>query len=105
MMTTSILDEVSAERVRQDAKWGEQNHPIVGLYPHRHCISSANDARATCDQAASLNKLSWAHILIEELAEVVESDNEAHAREELIQLAAVCVAAVEAIDRRKTPIK
>ena len=25
--TFAVLDEVRAERARQDAKWGEQNHP------------------------------------------------------------------------------
>jgi hypothetical protein len=27
--TASVLAEVAAERVRQDAKWGEQNHPSI----------------------------------------------------------------------------
>ena len=28
---SEILNEIVAERIRQDKKWGEQNHPIVLL--------------------------------------------------------------------------
>lgn len=80
-----MLIEVELERARQDAKWGEQNHaPLV-----------------------------WLPILGEEFGEVCEALNQwnfcrdldkAQAarkqyRTELIEVAAVAVAAVEALDR------
>jgi hypothetical protein len=71
-----VADEVLTERARQDQKWGQQNHddPL------------------------------WLAILAEEFGEVakdvVENQVAAGVREELIQTAAVCIAWVEAIDRR-----
>lgn len=83
----SVLDDVAAERLRQDSRWGEQNH-------------DPNDYFA---------------ILAEEFGEVakevvewrfgIEKSNRAHRlttiRAELVQVAAVAVAMIEAIDRRK----
>jgi NTP pyrophosphatase (non-canonical NTP hydrolase) len=83
-----ILGEIKHERKRQDDKWGPQNHaPMV-----------------------------WNGILAEEFGEVAKAVNEVHFseqpgelrnswlknyREELIQTAAVCVAAVESLDRNE----
>jgi len=70
-----IMDEVAAERGRQDRKWGEQNHS-----PYK-----------------------WLVIEMEELGEAArhayEGDFDDY-REELIQVAAVAVAAVESYDRQ-----
>jgi NTP pyrophosphatase (non-canonical NTP hydrolase) len=77
-----ILEEVQQERVKQDAKWGEQNHlPIE-----------------------------WCAILGEEVGEVNkealenhfrynDKRNYANYRDELIQVAAVAVAMIECLDR------
>lgn len=75
----NILNEIKAERQRQDAKWGEQNHhPFV-----------------------------WLAILGEEVGEVNKAALE-HSfsgksldeyREELIQVASVAVAMVECLDK------
>lgn len=81
-----ILDEIGAERARQDAKWGEQNHE-----PHR-----------------------WLSILMEEVGEAAQAANDSwdHRktlteqaykqecyREELVQVAAVTIAMIESLDR------
>lgn len=127
-----VLAEIAVERTRQDAKWGEQNHPDVdrvltdrkgimgldGAMLHGGCtaqrmadeyeIPTANRARINCNLAAGLNRCTWAHIAVEELAEAIEAATEAQQgrapvatlRAELIQTAAVIVAWVEAIDRR-----
>lgn len=78
-----VLDEVSDERRRQDAKWGQQNHD-----PFRYLA-----------------------ILTEEVGEAaqaaVQADMEPGGktwddyRQELIQAAAVAVAAVECFDRNR----
>jgi NTP pyrophosphatase (non-canonical NTP hydrolase) len=80
--TTLILGEVAEERISQDAKWGEQNHL----------------------------DFVWCAILGEEVGEVANAILEgtfsdaplAHVRDELVQVAAVAVAWVEAIDRRRS---
>jgi hypothetical protein len=72
--TLNVLAEVSEERGNQDRRWGQQNHP-------RHRFNS---------------------ILCEEYLEAVREindDNQKQARAELIQVAAVAVAMVEAMDR------
>lgn len=70
----SLCEEVLQERSRQDKKWGVQNH--APLY--------------------------WSGILTEETGEVakacIEYNNDAY-REELIQVAAVAIAALECYDR------
>ena len=72
----AILDEVSLERYKQDKKWGEQNHsPEV-----------------------------WLAILGEEFGEVCRAvcENDVpNYREELVQVAAVAVAMIGALDRSK----
>ena len=68
---------VEQERNAQDAKWGEQNHP----------------------------NLLWLGILGEEFGEVskalIEGDPIDHVREELVQVAAVCVAWLECLERNE----
>jgi NTP pyrophosphatase (non-canonical NTP hydrolase) len=74
--TCTVLGEVWAERQRQDEKWGQQDH----------------DAHK------------WMSILVEEVGEVAKEafeDDDKNRRAELIQVAAVAVAAVECIDRKK----
>lgn len=74
-----IVEEIFAERVRQDAKWGEQDHT-----PSR-----------------------WLDILMEEVGEYAKAilplafggGSLAEAREEMVQVAAVAIAAIESIDR------
>lgn len=75
-----VLNEVNAERDRQDRKWGEQNH------------SPAH----------------WLMILGEEVGEANKAALEAHFkgkdlseyRAELIQVAAVAVSMIECLDRK-----
>lgn len=70
------LSEVLKERLRQEEKWGQQDH-----HPER-----------------------WLSILIEEVGEAARSILEgqrASYRDELVQVAAVAVAAIEALDRGK----
>lgn len=76
MSMMSVLERVAKERERQDAKWGEQNHA----------------------------PLKWSVILTEECGEVakaaLEVDHAAYISE-LVQVAAVAVAAVESALRGK----
>ncbi len=74
------LKDVMLERARQDAKWGEQNHP--DLY--------------------------WLAILVEEVGELAQNIiskptaiNMMKIRDELVQVTAVGLAWLECIERRK----
>jgi NTP pyrophosphatase (non-canonical NTP hydrolase) len=76
MTTCMVLGEVWSERQRQDDKWGQQNH----------------------------NAFVWTTILTEEVGEVAkealdDNNQKKKMRAELLQVAAVAVAAVECIDR------
>lgn len=97
-----VLQEVHAERTRQDAKWGQQNHPD-GTAPDGVAKAKevADAARKVCDYMAANKKLTWMHIFTEEVMEAFAETDELKLRTELIQSIAVGVAWVEAIDRRR----
>ena len=113
----TALDAVIAERQRQDAKWGEQNHPMV---PSEHrdspsaCsyasailgVPSASNARDACEWSHRASQGTYAHILVEEVAEFVEAcvihgETSDEARAEMVQVAAVALAMLECIDRKR----
>lgn len=102
-----ILESVLAERRAQHSKWGEQNHPD-GTGPqttplgHRHVASDlALSAKLSTDRATRQGVLTWVDILLEEVFEALAEDDPDELRSELIQIAAVAVAWVGAIDRRR----
>lgn len=93
-----ILHEIEAERAAQDAEWGEQNHPDGtggdwGAAREMH--------RRKCGEAFERGAGTWRHILIEEVAEAFAETDPAKLRAELVQVAAVAAAWIEAIDRRE----
>jgi hypothetical protein len=79
--------EVRAELARQDAKWGEQNHPDgTGLPIYQY---AANRYRDTAQRNAAAGALAWRDVLVEEVYEALaESDPEALLAE-LLQVEAV----------------
>ncbi len=93
----AMLREVAVERTRQNARWGQQDHLNgTGLYGDR---AEADHRRAVCDRAARVKRVTWRHILAEEVAEAFAEKDPARLRAELIQVAAVATAWAEAIDR------
>lgn len=103
-LTDAVLDEVYAERERQWLLWGDQTHlPNVALR-NQEAQDTANeilaDVRKEFEWAVKYGALTWQHILQEEFFEVTAETDPIRRRAELIQLAAVAVAEVEAIDRR-----
>lgn len=103
-----VLEEVSHERGRQNHKWGEQNHPD-GTRDDRRLLRDTTlptwgticyRARNLTDAAAEDGTVTFLDILLEEVAEAFSEDVPARLRAELIQVAAVAVAWIEAIDRR-----
>lgn len=108
--TASVLAEVRAERSRQDAKWGQQNHPD-GTGPDVEWLCTVFDTEATASELAQNfravcksngpDRDNYLDILLEEVAEAFAEDDPARLRAELLQVAAVAVQWVEAIDRRQ----
>lgn len=96
--TMLVLAEVAAERARQHQLWGRQDHPdgtgLPGDGP------AAGLARQACDDATTGGTLTWRHILHEEVAEAFAETAPLRVRHEMLQVAAVAVSWVEAIDRR-----
>ncbi|MBM6622648.1 hypothetical protein JTF08_13615 [Micrococcaceae bacterium RIT802] len=107
-----VLHQIRLERARQDAKWGEQNHPD-GTGPHSVPLRAIEDcfatpyanqladlATAATDRHAAEGRVTWADILLEEVFEALAESDLGRLRTELIQVAAVATQWVEAIDRR-----
>lgn len=94
-----VLAEVIAERGRQDAKWGEPvDHPdgTGGSV----AIGAALDAKANTDRAAAEGRVTWRHILREEVAEAFAETDPVKLRAELVQVAAVTVKWLRMLDAR-----
>lgn len=97
----SAYDDIRAERVRQVDKWGIHDWPDgwgYGLARYQ-----AESSRVACDEAFEQGRGTWRHILNEEVLEVFAETDTARIRAELVQVAAVAVQWIEAIDRRTTP--
>jgi hypothetical protein len=102
-----VCEEIIDERERQHRKWGEQNHPD-GTGPKERTPGTMYDtneqiawhAKVRCDEAAKSGRCTYMHILNEEVREAFAESDPAKLRAELVQVAAVAVAWIEAIDRR-----
>ncbi|MFJ2174366.1 NUDIX hydrolase [Streptomyces sp. NPDC087851] len=96
--TRKVLAEIAGERRRQDDKFGVQNHPDgTGLSVYQHSARRYQDHAA---RAAASGTLAWRDVLLEEAHEALAESDPARLRAELLQVAAVATAWVEAIDRR-----
>jgi hypothetical protein len=98
----AIGDELVAERIRQQAKFGEQSCPDA-IPQQLAAIYRADVARRLCQAHFASGRGTWIDILCEEVAEAADEafyGNTKQLRQELVQVAAVAVAWIEAIDRR-----
>lgn len=111
LTTQLVLNEVREERTRQDAKWGEQNHTDYTatpsrMYDHTAGMTQGEVYKRITDAKAKAGILSFFDILTEEVYEAHDEALKSNAdelRTELIQVAAVAVSWIEAIDRRHKP--
>lgn len=94
------LAEIADERARQDRKWGEQNHPDGTGGPDAEIV--AGMLKALCQDAGLPDGAgdTWLKILAEEVGEAFDETEWPKLRAELVQVAAVVVAWIEAGDRR-----
>lgn len=107
-----VLEEVSHERGRQINKHGDQSHLPDGTGDDRHLLRDverptygtlAYKARSHTDarsESKGDGSVTFADVLLEEVFEAVAESDEIALRKELIQVAAVCVQWVQAIDGR-----
>lgn len=96
-----IMRDIRAERIRQAQLHGDQSHLPDGTGDQLARLT-ADNRRRECDLAQQEGQLTWRHILAEEAAEAMAEADPARLRAELIQVAAVCVQWVQAIDGRPT---
>ncbi len=94
----SVLIEVDDERRRQHEIWGEQNHSDGTGDPR--FAHMAEMAKLACDMETQNGSVTWHHILTEEVLEAFAERDSEKLRAELVQVAAVAVSWIEAIDRR-----
>lgn len=100
-MTDNVLEEIRAERQRQIALWGEENHPMVYEgYDHEDRKRSLEIIRIKNKSSAKTGNENWHDILTEEFFEVFAETDPVKQREELVQVAAVAVAMIECLDRK-----
>lgn len=99
-----ISEEIGAELDRQIMKWGVQVHPD-GTDPFKPMsyigLASVirDQARDTCNRAASEDRVTWRHIMAEEIFEAfAEQSGSPGLRAELIQVAAVAISWVRDLD-------
>jgi len=92
-----VLAEVADERGRQHAVYGEQEMPdgTGGI----NAITICDAIRFEADSAARIGRLTWMHILDEEVREAFAETDPTRLREELVQVAAVACQWIEALDR------
>ncbi|MCZ7414292.1 hypothetical protein [Streptomyces sp. WMMC897] len=91
-----LLAEVLRERARQDARFGQQDYPHTDPASVELCAELTEDQRRINANPA---ERTWTSVLLEEVYEAGAETDSARARTELVQVAAVALAAAEAIDR------
>lgn len=94
---TAIFREVVAEMQQQDQQWGEQNHPDGTNSLYKEMVGPIQQA---VQAAANDGHLSWQLILQEEVTETFAEEEPDLLHDELIQVIAVCVQWLLALDRR-----
>lgn len=102
LLTTEALADVRAERARQDAKWGaNRSYPMIWDHLRENARKLEASAKASCEDAKRTGLLTWSHILSEEVAEAFAAETPEQIEAELIQVAAVAVAAAEDMRRKR----
>lgn len=93
--------DITAERARQDAKFGVQHREDGTGGPVMR--AEADRMRGACNYLAEHGGADWRAVLLEEVYEALAEDDQVKLRAELVQCAAVIVNWVEDIDSRTMP--
>lgn len=117
----AVYSEIAAEVTRSTEKHGDQSHVPLGTgdqvpllhgtklaKPFEHVPVTmgtlAYTARQVTDNSFAIGGGTWADILLEEVAEALAEDDPVRVRAELVQVAAVAVKFIDAIDRQGAPV-
>ena len=108
--TIAVLDEVFDERVRQVARYGQNDDLDNGTGPDAEWLTPFTTDTATdieenlrAEYEASEKKTgkpTWMHLIREEIAEAFQEDDPERLAEELTQVAALCVSWVETLRKK-----
>ncbi|MEV4839866.1 NUDIX domain-containing protein [Nonomuraea sp. NPDC049486] len=93
-----VLRAVADERVAQDRRWGVQEGLTDGTGPQHG--DEAERAKRETGEASREGRLTWRHVLVEEVLEAFAEEDPDRLRAELTQVAAVAVKWIQDIDRR-----
>lgn len=97
-----IIEELGAEMRSAYRKFGPQTDLPDGT-GGTELTAQAGSARLVCEISAAMGVVTWRHILDEEVAEAFAETDPVRLRAELIQVAAVALRWVAAIDERRQP--
>lgn len=108
--TVTVLNDVSEERQRQFRRYGTNDDIRDGtgletrwLGPYTGASASLIEADLRADYEdweETTGNPTWVHLVREEVAEAFCEDDPGRLRDELIQVAALCVSWVEKLDAR-----
>ena len=94
------LARIIRERQAQEAKWGARFFPRGGLgFGSAAAQVEMGRLQAECDKAMLEGTCTFAHVLREEVAELIASTTEAEALTEAVQVGAVVIKLIEYLDR------
>lgn len=92
----SVVRDVIAERHRQHAVHGEQTLPWHAYYFGHGQFTEAEELARRAQRDGNHG---WLDVITEEFCEVTRANTPEERRAELVQLAALCMQAVDALDR------
>ena len=107
--TRAVLDDVAAERKRQFARYGSNSDLEDGTGPDAQWLQPLSIFRADDVKEAfredygyyhSQGRVTWMHLVREEVAESFQESDPKRLREELVQVAALAVSWIETLDAR-----
>jgi hypothetical protein len=100
---SGVVKDILEEREENQKRWGEQNYPMKSNDAgwNKHLKREAVQARDWCKFAFERGEGTWYNVLREEFCEVFAEDEPEKQYQELKQVAAVCIAAMEYIRRKK----
>ena len=102
--TSSVLDEVMEERFRQTERYGENGGLALGTGPDSRWLQPMVGWNASQIETRFRSEYethetpTWMHLIREEVAEAFMEDDPVRLREELIQVAALCVSLITRLD-------
>lgn len=104
-----IVQDILKEIQRANAKHGTPNHPLISDHtcPHMahiyYNVPSERDAKAETDYKFGIGQCTHADIILEEFCEFISAETIEKQREELVQIAATVIKAIQNIDRNEAP--